>query len=59
MEEVEAWLFCGKRKSLLMFRVTKIGILMPLLLKIRDLNGELLGFMEILRSIEGRSRGIY
>ena len=42
-----------------MFRATQIGILMPLLLKIRGLKGELLGFMEILRFIEGRSHGIY
>ena len=59
MEEVEVWLFYGGRKLLLMFRATQIGILMPLLLKIQGLNGELLGFMEILRSIEGRSHGIY
>ena len=32
---------------------------MPLLLKIRDLNDGLLGFMEILRSMEERNHEIY
>ena len=59
MEEVEVKLFCRGRILVLMFKVIQTGILMPLLLKVQGLNSELLGSMEILRVIEGRSHGIY
>ena len=44
---------------MLMFKVIQTGILMPLLLKVQGLNGELPGSMEILKVIEGRSHEIY